>query len=166
GFFPEDFSVVATLRARRGGQAFLLSIHDQRGVQQLGLEVGLSPVFLYEDHEGHPVPEQYPVFQKLNLADGRWHRVALAVEGTNVTLLVDCHLVATLPLERGPHPRVSTDGVTILGGRLMDEEMFEGDIQQLLIVADPEAARSYCHLYMPDCDQPLLYPLHSPFPEE
>lgn len=42
----------------------------------------------------------------------------------------------------------------------------QGDVQQLLIVADPEAARSYCQLYMPDCDQPLLYPLLNPFPEE
>lgn len=264
----------------------------------------------------------------------RWHRVALAVEGTNVSLLVDCHLLATLPLERGPRPLVSTEGVTIFGARLLDEEVFEvgpspnlcarasllscstgsegsgegggthlpwsvealgavlcphgvspslwgdlvplpaflptvnvrghgqrggieasgaappptahfvpsrqtrvslspcplytlhpakgvspshpwtlscrgdraghehqhaclgcawapdrpgvriwggqkthclllppspllqGDVQQLLIVPDPEAARSYCQLYMPACDQPLLYPLLAPFPEE
>lgn len=42
----------------------------------------------------------------------------------------------------------------------------QGDVQQLLMVADPEAARSYCQLYMPDCDQPLLYPLLAPFPED
>uniref|UniRef100_A0A663DMI3 Thrombospondin-like N-terminal domain-containing protein n=1 Tax=Aquila chrysaetos chrysaetos TaxID=223781 RepID=A0A663DMI3_AQUCH len=166
GSFPEDFSILATVRARRGGQAFLLSIYDERGVQQLGMEIGLSPVFLYEDQEGRPAPEQYPVFRRVNLADGRWHRVALAVKGTNVSLLVDCHLLATLPLERGPQPLVSTEGVTIFGARLLDEEVFEGDVQQLLIVADPEAAHSYCQLYMPGCDQPLLYPLLAPFPEE
>lgn len=55
----------------------------------------------------------------------RWHRVALAVKGTNVSLLVDCHLLATLPLERGPQPLVSTEGVTIFGARLLDEEVFE-----------------------------------------
>lgn len=42
----------------------------------------------------------------------------------------------------------------------------QGDVQQLLIVADPEAAHSYCQLYMPGCDQPPLYPLLAPFPEE
>uniref|UniRef100_A0A8B9DQ56 Thrombospondin-like N-terminal domain-containing protein n=1 Tax=Anser cygnoides TaxID=8845 RepID=A0A8B9DQ56_ANSCY len=123
--FPEDFSILATVRARRGGQAFLLSVYDERGVQQLGVEVGRSPVFLYEDQDGHPAPERYPVFRKVNLADGRWHRVALAVEGTNVSLLVDCHLLATLPLERGPRPVVSTEGVTLFGARLLDEEVFE-----------------------------------------
>uniref|UniRef100_A0A8B9HZ79 Thrombospondin-like N-terminal domain-containing protein n=1 Tax=Anser brachyrhynchus TaxID=132585 RepID=A0A8B9HZ79_9AVES len=124
--FPEDFSILATVRAQRGGQAFLLSVYDERGVQQLGVEVGRSPVFLYEDQDGHPAPERYPVFRKVNLADGRWHRVALAVEGTNVSLLVDCHLLATLPLERGPRPVVSTEGVTLFGARLLDEEVFEG----------------------------------------
>lgn len=47
------------------------------------------------------------------------------MEGTNVSLLVDCHLLATLPLERGPQPLVSTEGVTIFGARLLDEEVFE-----------------------------------------
>uniref|UniRef100_A0A8B9G4B3 Thrombospondin-like N-terminal domain-containing protein n=1 Tax=Amazona collaria TaxID=241587 RepID=A0A8B9G4B3_9PSIT len=123
--FPEDFSILATVRARRGAQSFLLSMYDERGVQQLGLELGLSPVFLYEDQDGNPPPERYPTFRRVNLADGKWHRVALAVEGTTVSLLVDCHLVATLPLERGPRPFLSTQGVTVFGGRLMEEEVFE-----------------------------------------
>lgn len=38
----------------------------------MGLEIGRSPVFLYEDHEGHPSPELYPTFRKINLADGKW----------------------------------------------------------------------------------------------
>lgn len=63
--------MLATVRARRGGQAFLLSVYDERGVQQLGVEIGLSPVFLYEDQEGRPPPERYPVFRRVNLADGR-----------------------------------------------------------------------------------------------
>jgi len=71
GSFPEDFSILSTVRARRGGQAFLLSIYDERGVQQLGVEIGLSPVFLYEDREGRPPPERYPVFRRVNLADGK-----------------------------------------------------------------------------------------------
>lgn len=43
-----------------------------QGTQQLGVEVGRSPVFLYEDHEGQPPPELYPTFRKINLADGKW----------------------------------------------------------------------------------------------
>lgn len=43
-----------------------------QGTQQLGVEIGRSPVFLYEDHEGQPSPELYPTFRKINLADGKW----------------------------------------------------------------------------------------------
>ncbi|KAL8164105.1 UNVERIFIED_CONTAM: hypothetical protein K2H54_046014 [Gekko kuhli] len=71
GPFPEDFSVLATLRALKGSQSFLFSVYDVRGVQQLGVEIGRSPVFLYEDQHGHPVPEEYPHFHRVNLADGK-----------------------------------------------------------------------------------------------
>ncbi|CAM4694283.1 unnamed protein product, partial [Caretta caretta] len=125
GPFPEDFSILATLRARRGSQAFLLSLYDERGVQQLGVEIGRSPVFLYEDQTGQPAPEQYPLFSRVSLADGKWHRVALRVEGASVALLVDCEAPVTLPLERGPRPVVSTAGVTLLGARLLDKEVFQ-----------------------------------------
>uniref|UniRef100_A0A8C3HLN8 Laminin G domain-containing protein n=1 Tax=Chrysemys picta bellii TaxID=8478 RepID=A0A8C3HLN8_CHRPI len=166
GPFPEDFSILATLRARRGSQAFLLSLYDERGVQQLGVEIGRSPVFLYEDQAGQPAPERYPLFSRVSLADGKWHRVALSVEGTNVSLLVDCEAPVTLPLERGPRPVVSTAGVTLLGTRLLDEEVFQGDVQQLLISPDPQAALHYCETYMPGCDVPLPYGLLGLYPEE
>ncbi|MBN3293519.1 CO5A1 protein, partial [Polypterus senegalus] len=141
GPFPDDFSLMTTVRAKKGTQFFLLSIYDDQGVQQLGLEIGRSPVFLYEDHMGKPLPEDYPTFKKINLADG------------NHALL------------RGDTPVVSTDGVTVFGTRLLDEEVFEGDIQQLLILEDPKAASEYCEHYIPDCDSPLLYSIQSQDPE-
>lgn len=70
--FPEDFSLMTTVRAKKNTQFFLLSVYDEHGVQQLGLELGRSPVFLYEDHKGHPTPDLYPIFKKINLADGKW----------------------------------------------------------------------------------------------
>lgn len=35
--------------------------------------------------------------------------------------------------------------------------LFQGDIQQLLILEDPQAAASYCVNYIPDCDSALPY---------
>ncbi|KAG5832804.1 hypothetical protein ANANG_G00295030 [Anguilla anguilla] len=155
--FPEDFSLMTTVRAKKGAQFFLLSVYDAQGVQQLGLEVGRSPVLLYEDHQGHPSPDLYPTFKKINLADGKWHRIAYSVVGKSVTLYLDCENVQTLDLLRGDDPVVSTEGVTVFGTRLLDEEVFEGEIQQLLLVDDPSAAESYCHQYIPDCDYALPY---------
>ncbi len=72
GVFPEDFSILTTIKPKAGTQSFLLSIYNEKGVQQLGVEVGRSPVFLYEDQTGKPAPEDYPLFRSLNLADGKW----------------------------------------------------------------------------------------------
>uniref|UniRef100_A0A8C7U6T5 Thrombospondin-like N-terminal domain-containing protein n=1 Tax=Oncorhynchus mykiss TaxID=8022 RepID=A0A8C7U6T5_ONCMY len=123
--FPVDFSLMTTVRAKKDTQFFLLSVYDEQGVQQLGLEVGRSPVFLYEDHQGQPSPELYPIFKKINLADGKWHRIAYSVEGKSVTLYLDCEKVQTLELLRGDNPLVSTEGVIVFGTRLLDEEVFE-----------------------------------------
>ncbi|XP_072239793.1 collagen alpha-1(V) chain-like [Leuresthes tenuis] len=155
--FPVNFSLVTTVKAVKGSQVFLLSLYDTQGTQQLGLEIARSPVFLYEDHEGQPTPELYPIFRKINLADGKWHRVAYSVEGQTVTLYLDCQKVDTLDLLRAHDPYISTDGVTVFGTRLLDEDVFEGEIQQLLLIDDPRAAETYCQDYIPDCDAALPY---------
>lgn len=71
GRFPENFSIMALVKVQAGLQAFLLSIYSEQGVQQLGIEMGRSPVFLYEDQNGKPAPEDYPLFRGVNLADGK-----------------------------------------------------------------------------------------------
>ncbi len=71
GRFPENFSIMALVKAQAGLQAFLLSIYSEQGIQQLGIELGRSPVFLYEDQNGKPAPDDYPLFSGVNLADGK-----------------------------------------------------------------------------------------------
>uniref|UniRef100_A0A4W4FTZ0 Collagen, type XI, alpha 1a n=1 Tax=Electrophorus electricus TaxID=8005 RepID=A0A4W4FTZ0_ELEEL len=166
GVFPEDFSILTTLKPKAGLQSFLLSVYSERGVQQLGVEVGRSPVFLYEDQTGKPAPEDYPLFRTLNLADGKWHRVAISVEKKTVTIIVDCKKKITKPLGRSDHANLDTRGITVFGSRILDEEVFEGDIQQLLIIADPKAAYDYCEHYSPDCDTPHKDTLQAQEPDE
>uniref|UniRef100_A0A3P8XJW6 Fibrillar collagen NC1 domain-containing protein n=1 Tax=Esox lucius TaxID=8010 RepID=A0A3P8XJW6_ESOLU len=166
GVFPEDFSVMFTIKPKSGSQSFLLSVYNEQGIQQLGVEVGRSPVFLYEDQHGKPAPEEYPLFRSINLADGKWHRVAISVEKKTVTIIVDCKKKLTRPLKRSDGAAINTDGITVFGTRILDEEMFEGDIQQLLIVADPRAAYDYCEHYSPDCETPHQEQPQAQEPEE
>uniref|UniRef100_A0A4W5LSR5 Fibrillar collagen NC1 domain-containing protein n=1 Tax=Hucho hucho TaxID=62062 RepID=A0A4W5LSR5_9TELE len=166
GVFPEDFSILTTLRPKAGLQSFLLSVYSEQGVQQLGVEVGRSPVFLYEDQSGKPAPEDYPLFRSLNLADGKWHRVAISVEKKTVTIIVDCKQKITKPLLRSDRASINTNGITVFGTRILDEEVFQGDIQQLLIVADPKAAYDYCEHYSPDCETPHGHSLQAQQPED
>uniref|UniRef100_A0A8C7XA97 Formin binding protein 1b n=1 Tax=Oryzias sinensis TaxID=183150 RepID=A0A8C7XA97_9TELE len=152
--FPEDFSIMATVKPNKGSQSFLLSVYNEQGIQQLGMEVGRSPVFLYEDHLGKPSPEDYPLFRGVNLADGKWHRVAISVHKQSITLILDCKKKITQKLLRSPQPVIDTKGIIVFGTRILDEEVFEGDIQQLMIVADHRAAYDYCEHYSPDCEVP------------
>uniref|UniRef100_A0A8B9L734 Collagen, type XI, alpha 2 n=1 Tax=Astyanax mexicanus TaxID=7994 RepID=A0A8B9L734_ASTMX len=125
GRFPENFSIMALVKAKPGLQAFLLSIYNEQGVQQLGLELGRSPVFLYEDQSRMPAPEDYPLFTGINLADGKWHRIAISVQKKNVTLLLDCKKRMTKALPRSNKPVLDTKGITVFGARLLDEEVFQ-----------------------------------------
>lgn len=60
-----------TIKPKAGLQSFLLSVYNQQGVQQLGVEVGRSPIFQYEDQHGKPVPDEYPLFRSVKLSDGK-----------------------------------------------------------------------------------------------
>uniref|UniRef100_A0A4W4G8Z1 Fibrillar collagen NC1 domain-containing protein n=1 Tax=Electrophorus electricus TaxID=8005 RepID=A0A4W4G8Z1_ELEEL len=155
GHFPENFSIMTLVKAKAGLQAFLLSIYSDQGVQQLGLELGHSPVFLYEDQNRMPTPEDYPLFTGINLADGKWHHIAISVQNKNVTLLLDCKKRMSRPLPRSNKPMVDTRGITVFGARLLDEEVFQGEIQQLLIASNPQAAYDFCEHYSRDCDTSL-----------
>lgn len=66
----------------------------------------------------------------------RWHRVAYSVEGQLVTLYLDCVKLDTLDLLRGFDPRVSTEGVTVFGTRLLDEGVFEVSVCCLCAVCE------------------------------
>uniref|UniRef100_A0A3B3RJY2 Laminin G domain-containing protein n=1 Tax=Paramormyrops kingsleyae TaxID=1676925 RepID=A0A3B3RJY2_9TELE len=123
--FPEDFSILATVKPKKGSQAFLMSIYNEQGIQQLGMEVGRSPVFLYEDHTGKPSPEDYPLFSGLNLADGKWHRVAVSVHKQTVSMILDCKKKITRQLKRSAHPIIDTKGIVVFGTRILDEDVFE-----------------------------------------
>ncbi|GCB59958.1 hypothetical protein scyTo_0014082, partial [Scyliorhinus torazame] len=131
--FPEDFSIMALVKPKVGNQAFLLSIYSEQGMQQVGVELGRSPVFLYEDHSGKPAPEDYPIFGGINLSDGK-HFLYLCI------VLCVSLFIRVMP------------SVCQAVSRLV---YYPGDIQQLLISSDPRAAYDYCQHYSPDCDTPL-----------
>ncbi|XP_030045046.1 collagen alpha-1(XI) chain-like, partial [Microcaecilia unicolor] len=152
GVFPKDFSILLTIKPTKGLQSFLLSVYSEHGILQLGVEVGRSPVFLYDDQNGKPASEEYPIFKGTNIADGKWHRVAISVEKKTVTMIVDCKKRTIKPLDRHDKGIIDTNGISVFGTRILDEEVFEGDIQQFLIVDDPRAAYDYCEHYSPDCD--------------
>lgn len=55
----------------------------------------------------------------------RWHRVALSVDKKSVTIIVDCKKKVTRPLRRSNRAVINTEGITVFGTRILDEEVFE-----------------------------------------
>lgn len=55
----------------------------------------------------------------------RWHRVAISVEKKSVTIIVDCKKKVTRPLGRSNQAVINTEGITVFGTRILDEEVFE-----------------------------------------
>uniref|UniRef100_A0A8C4PZE3 Thrombospondin-like N-terminal domain-containing protein n=1 Tax=Eptatretus burgeri TaxID=7764 RepID=A0A8C4PZE3_EPTBU len=123
--FPADFSLLTTLRPEIGTQAFLLSLYSENGVQQLGLEVGRSPIFIYEDHVTVSQSQHYPMLTGVNLADGKWHRMAISVHDNNITVFVDCIRVLSQTLHRSDNPYIDLNGIVVFGARILDDEVFE-----------------------------------------
>lgn len=56
----------------------------------------------------------------------------------SVTLYLDCEKVKTLDLLRGDDAVVSTEGVTVFGTRLLDEEVFEVWYCERILVSQNE----------------------------
>ncbi|MEQ2208598.1 hypothetical protein XENOCAPTIV_008284, partial [Xenoophorus captivus] len=54
-----------------------------------------------------------------------WHRVAISVEKKSVTIIVDCKKKVTKPLKRSDQAMINTDGITVFGTRILDDEVFE-----------------------------------------
>lgn len=51
--------------------------------------------------------------------------MAISVEKKTVTIIVDCKKKITKPLLRSDHASINTDGITVFGTRILDEEVFQ-----------------------------------------
>ncbi|KAG6453558.1 hypothetical protein O3G_MSEX008217 [Manduca sexta] len=87
-----------------------------------------------------PRVETFP----FRLADGAWHRLALAVSGAQATLLVDCH-----PLYRRlippPDRNFTQPQLTLwVGQRNSKHSLFKGTLQEVRLVSGPHGYLAQC----------------------
>ncbi|KFM74322.1 Collagen alpha-1(XI) chain, partial [Stegodyphus mimosarum] len=155
GTFPYDFSVLATIRPEQGTEAFLFTIYNNIGQEQMAVGVGENVTFMCRHSAEFAALAQVSFPVAVN--DGKWHRIALSIKGNSVTLLNECGQQLTESLNRTESSFIDTTGIMLLGQQLVDGVYYEGDIQQLQIVPTPEAAYEQCIDYVPDCDSPLPY---------
>lgn len=51
--------------------------------------------------------------------------MAISVEEKTVTIIVDCKKKIIKPLLRSEHASISTDGITVFGTRIQNDEIFQ-----------------------------------------
>ncbi|XP_040065128.1 collagen alpha-1(V) chain [Ixodes scapularis] len=152
--FPRDFSILATLRVEQNTEGFLLSVHDPEGLEHLSLHLGQNVTVGLRSDIGNDSVLSVAVFTD-SVNDGKWHRLSLSVKGNSVTLVKDCAVRGTEAIDRSDEALIDHSGIILIGQKFYDDEVYQGDIQQLLIVPTPDSAYEQCSAYMPNCDLPL-----------
>ncbi|XP_050362567.1 protein kinase C-binding protein NELL1-like isoform X1 [Nymphalis io] len=138
-----EFTLLATLRQEPANSGTILSFsHGYNRYLELQSSGRRDEVRLHYVAAGSATArvETFPY----RLADGAWHRVALAVSGAQATLLVDCH-----PLYRRlipPPDRNFTQPQLSLwvGQRNSKHSLFKGTIQEVRLVSGPHGYLVQC----------------------
>uniref|UniRef100_A0A8C4Q067 Thrombospondin-like N-terminal domain-containing protein n=1 Tax=Eptatretus burgeri TaxID=7764 RepID=A0A8C4Q067_EPTBU len=120
-----DFSLLATVRIKQGSRPVLLALYDANGSERLALRLGTDVLLAYQDKNKRPPPQRFPLFPAVNIADGRWHRVALSVHKRSATLYVDCVPTPKHHLQRSLSDNLPNNGVLLLGRTVMEDEALE-----------------------------------------
>merc|ERR1712142_398557 len=89
----------------------------------------------------------------IKMEPGKWHRLGISIKGNSATAILDCNQQDTREIKRNKIQQ-KTDGVILFGQEIDDTDYFDGDIQHLMIVPNPEAAYNLCSEYIPDCSKP------------
>ncbi|XP_064165813.1 thrombospondin-type laminin G domain and EAR repeat-containing protein [Anguilla rostrata] len=145
-FFPQEFSIVVTLKVARVApkkSEYIFSLVEEDTERMLmGLRFSQDRLhFLFLGPGGW----ERLAFRSVRLADGRWHTLVLAVSGPYATLTLDCGM--PLDLANGkPFPStLSTKGSRFyVGSRKRWKGLFSGLMQQLVLLPGSDAAPRIC----------------------
>ncbi|XP_076091776.1 uncharacterized protein LOC143063482 [Mytilus galloprovincialis] len=142
--FPKDFSILFYLKINKGLSGYLLTLSDIMGNQKLAIKYGDQTLFQYSDQNDLP-GEKSPLFD-IPIADGKWHQLAFSVKRRHITLYFDCDSVFEQNLSRSKHSKLGNNLMFAIGPYFARHGIpFEGNLEQALIIPDPEAAKQQCH---------------------
>uniref|UniRef100_A0A663EIK8 Collagen alpha-1(XVI) chain n=1 Tax=Aquila chrysaetos chrysaetos TaxID=223781 RepID=A0A663EIK8_AQUCH len=142
---PPTFTLVLTLLLKKnstGEHWYLFQVTDQQGYPQLSLAVH-GPEKSLEFQARAPgtvfVSAVFAGKAVASLFDGRWHKVAVAVQSRAVSVHLDCASISSKPL--APRRALAPEGNAFLGLDAVRGTPVRFDIQQAQIYCDAELAR-------------------------
>ncbi|XP_041972767.1 protein kinase C-binding protein NELL1-like [Aricia agestis] len=138
-----EFTMMATVRQEPGNTGSIISFsHGYNRYLELQSSGRRDEVRLHYVAAGGAAVrvESFP----FRLADGAWHRVALAVSGAQVTLLVDCHDLYKRTVAP-PDTNFSQPQLSLwVGQRNSKHSMFKGSLQDVRLVGGPHGYLRQC----------------------
>uniref|UniRef100_A0A8C2YA82 Collagen type XXII alpha 1 chain n=1 Tax=Coturnix japonica TaxID=93934 RepID=A0A8C2YA82_COTJA len=131
---PDEYAFVTTFKFRKASRKedwYIWQIIDKYGIPQYNA-VGLTK---------DAVRVVFRSTRVSDLFDRSWHKIALSIQSTAVSLYIDCKLVQMLPIE--DRENIDIQGKTVIGKRLYDNLphfVFQFDLQRMVIYCDSRHA--------------------------
>lgn len=137
--FPLEFSLLFTTRVSLSHGGLLFGLY-QSGNLRMGLFVGSTVSLILSSVDNVRV-----TFVN-SLVDGKWHQAAFSVRKNIVTFYLDCKQKGKLPIAGKLNTSLDQSAILLIGdpGR-ENSNVFQGDVEQLLISPDPSAALQQCN---------------------
>ncbi|NXC61524.1 TSEAR protein, partial [Aleadryas rufinucha] len=149
--FPEEFSIIVTLRALRGPAKrneyiFTLMVEESPSVL-VGLRYAPDKLhFLFWSQERAGGWQTRVTFPNVSLSDNQWHTLVLAVSGQSFSLTVDCSIPKDVVVETPFPASLSVRRASFyLGNRQRRKGVFTGLLRQLVLLPGADATPRICH---------------------
>ncbi|XP_033098111.1 uncharacterized protein LOC117102011 isoform X2 [Anneissia japonica] len=161
--FPTSLSIIMEIRPRLSsdGRLYVLQMVDSSGILQLGIRIGDNPALMYSQKVGQ-IRKEISLSFPVNMLDRRWHKLAFSIKGSNVVLHSDCAYVYSGEMEIDTLA-IDPEGTTSVGSATSSSRdmYYEGDIEQLIISNDANAAALHCprdNRSIPSMFDKIIYP--------
>ncbi|KAK1166269.1 thrombospondin-type laminin G domain and EAR repeat-containing protein [Acipenser oxyrinchus oxyrinchus] len=145
-YFPEEFSIVVTMKASRiaskKNEYIFTVVEEDSNKLLLGLRYSQDKLhFLFWNYGDR----DHITFRSVKLADNRWHTLILAVSGVYASLTVDCGIPVELVLRRPFPAHLNTKGSRFhIGNRRRLKGLFSGLLRQLVLLPGSDATSRIC----------------------
>ncbi|KAI6075098.1 Collagen alpha-1(XXII) chain-like protein [Aix galericulata] len=121
---PDEYAFVTTFKFRKASRKedwYIWQIIDKYGIPQVSIRLDGENKAVEYNAVGLTKDAVRVVFRSArvsDLFDRSWHKIALSIQSTAVSLYIDCKLVQMLPIE--DRENIDIQGKTVIGKRLYD----------------------------------------------
>ncbi|XP_046700567.1 thrombospondin-type laminin G domain and EAR repeat-containing protein isoform X3 [Silurus meridionalis] len=145
-FFPAEFSIVVTLKIPKlnptKDEYIFTLLNGDSDELLVGLRLAHDKVHFLRRIDGKA---ERVTFRQVNVADGRWHTMVLALSGHYAALTLDCDVPVEMQLEKPFPEQMYTGGSTFfIGSRRRWSSLFSGLIRQLVLMPGSDASSRLC----------------------